>query len=309
MTDLDQTFLREVLNGLACTQKTIHPKWLYDQRGSELFEDITDVPEYYPTRTEAKIFQSAFPDIKKRFPEIDAVIEYGSGASKKISPLLNSIRPQIYIPIDISEDFLKESAADIQRQHPDVQVRPIVGDFTSDIELPGDIPPPENRLGFFPGSTIGNFEPGTAVPFLSRVRKSLGDGSHFLISGDLIKDRDVLEAAYDDAGGVTAEFNMNLLDRMNRELGANFDRNSFSHQAVFNEDAGRIEMHLVSLKDQTVTINGTSVNFAEGESIHTESSHKYTVDSFEAMSRDAGWKFETFWTDDLEYFGVFLLSA
>ncbi|MEM9234242.1 MAG: L-histidine N(alpha)-methyltransferase, partial [Pseudomonadota bacterium] len=195
MTVTDPDFLREVLDGLSMPQKTLSPKWLYDRKGSEIFEDITEVPEYYPTRTEAKIFPHAFADLAERLPNIRTVIEYGSGSSKKTDPLLSALKPEIYVPSDISESFLKDAAADIQGRFPNIRVVPLVADFTQPIRLPEGIGDPEERLGFFPGSTIGNFEAGAAIPFLSRVRASLGDGSAFLISADLIKERGVLEAA------------------------------------------------------------------------------------------------------------------
>ncbi|RFB05566.1 L-histidine N(alpha)-methyltransferase [Parvularcula marina] len=309
MTDTDPAFLAEVLDGLSQPQKTLHPKWLYDLRGSELFEEITDVPEYYPTRTEATIFARAFPELHEMLPNIRAVIEYGSGSSKKTGPLLEALKPEIYVPSDISEEFLKDAATDLQDQHPDVDVIPLVADFTEPISLPSGLGAPEERLGFFPGSTIGNFEPGTAVPFLSRVRTSLGDGAYFLISGDLIKSREILEAAYDDAGGVTAAFNLNLLTRMNRELGADFDEDGFVHRSVWNADLSRVEMHLVATRPQTVTIDGKRFDFAEGETIHTENSYKYTVDGFEEMGARAGWSLAKYWTDENDLFGVFLLKG
>lgn len=309
MTVTNQDFLREVLEGFALPQKKLHPKWLYDQRGSELFENITTIPEYYPTRTEAEIFKTALPALARLLPDIHTIVEYGAGSGKKTGPVLEALAARTYIPVDIAEEFLKESSAALARQFPDVDILPVVADFTGHIPLPEDIAPSSGRMAFFPGSTIGNFESGTAVPFLSRVREDMGPDSVLLICADLIKDRAVLEAAYDDADGVTAEFNLNLLDRMNRELDANFNREAFSHRAVYDEEHGRIEMHLVSTREQKITIGGEIFHFRTGESLHTESSYKYTVDGFESMAVRSGWHLETYWTDPKDYFGVFLLRA
>ncbi|ADM09101.1 hypothetical protein PB2503_05132 [Parvularcula bermudensis HTCC2503] len=306
---MTSAFLKEVQEGLSRPQKALNPKWLYDHRGSELFEDITEVDEYYPTRTEARIFEDVFPELKARRPDIAAIVEYGSGSSKKTDKLLEAVSATQCVPIDISEEFLRDAANTLAERHPHVEILPVAGDFTQPLVLPSRLAQGHQRLGFFPGSTIGNFEPDGAVSFLSSAQQSLGEGSAFLVSADLIKDEAILEAAYDDASGVTAAFNLNLLERMNRELGANFDLSAFTHRSHWNETARRVEMHLVSLRDQTVTIGTDDYPFAEGEYIHTESSYKFDVDRFETLARKSGWALDKFWTDKDDYFGVFLLTA
>jgi dimethylhistidine N-methyltransferase len=302
-------FLREALEGFARPQKTLSPKWLYDRRGSELFEEITGAPEYYPTRTEAEIFQTAFPALGKRLEPGGVVIEYGSGSSRKTGPLLSAVRPRQYVPIDISGAFLRASAADIDEAYRNVEVVPVVADFTRPVDLPDTVLREPWRMGFFPGSTIGNLSDDEASGFLTMARRTLGAGAYMLLGADLIKDRDVLEAAYDDAGGITAAFNLNLLERMNRELDADFDVSRFRHRAIYNEARTRVEMHVVSLADQTVHIAGQAFEFPEGETIHTENSRKFTVDSVFELGRASGWEAAEVWTDPKDWFGVFLLRS
>ncbi|MBB4658864.1 L-histidine N(alpha)-methyltransferase [Parvularcula dongshanensis] len=305
---MDTTFRDEVLAGLARAQKTLSPKWLYDDRGCVLFEDITSLDAYYPTRTEAAIFDAALPEVGERLPGA-AVAEFGSGASVKSVRLIEAVDPVLYVPIDIAEDFMSEAAESLRAKFPKLEVLPVAADFTEPAALPEAFLGAEPRLGFFPGSTIGNFDAGGAEAFLRRSRETLGPGAFFLVSADLVKSEDVLVRAYDDEEGVTAAFNLNLLTRMNRELAAGFDPQHFRHEARWNGDASRIEMHLVSALPQTVTVAGERFDFAEGESIHTENSHKYTQDGFAALADRAGWRTERIWTDERDWFGVFLLRS
>lgn len=310
MTERDETFLREVIAGLSKSPKSLSPKWLYDQRGSEIFEEITNAPEYYPTRTEAIIFETALPELGRMLQNVDTVVEYGSGSSKKTVALIEHLSPTTYIPIDISEAFLLEAAEELRGEVDDeVSVRPLAADFNEDVQLPQGIASPSGRLGFFPGSTLGNLEPDEAVSFLKRAKRALGSSAHFLLGIDLVKPRDILVAAYDDAGGVTAAFNLNLLTRINRELGGDFDVDAFSHRAIYDDERSRIEMHLVASGPQTVHIGDRTFEFAEGETLHTENSHKFTVDSVEALAREAGWSLVHVWTDPKDWFAVVLLKA
>ena len=309
---VDRAFRADVLDGLGYDQKAIPARWLYDEAGSQLFEDITQIPEYYPTRAETEILTRRGAEFAEAIGKDRAVVEFGSGSSVKTPLLLNAINPAAYVPLDISGDFLRQAADDLSAKFPGLPVYPIEADFMREVDLPRAVHSLP-KLGFFPGSTIGNMVPRTAVDLLRSMRATLqadhGVQPMLLIGMDLVKDPDVLEAAYDDAGGVTAEFNLNLLDRMNQELDADFDRNAFHHRSVWNEELARIEMHLVSQKDQTVTIAGTPYSFAEGETIHTENSHKYSVDGFDEMGQAAGWRLDTYWTDPKDLFGVFLLRS
>ena len=304
----DSSFRPEVLAGLARPQKAISPKWLYDQRGSELFEDIVSVADYYPPEAEAVAFETAMPETGKIMPGA-AIAEFGSGASMKIDRLIEAVKPCLYVPIDIAETFLKDAAASLSERFPDLPIEPVVGDFTRKVDLPEVFLKAERRLGFFPGSTIGNFDSGGSEAFLREARGTLGQGSAFLVSADLVKDKDILLRAYDDRDGVTRAFNLNLLTRINRELEADFDLGRFRHEARWNDEESRIEMHLVSALPQEVSVAGRRFTFAEGETIHTENSHKYTVPRFTALAERAGWTVENVWTDDRDWFGVFLLKA
>jgi len=305
----DDPFAQDVLAGLTAKDKWISSKWLYDQIGSQLFEDITQTEDYYPTRTEAAIFRTMMGELAKITGTGGGVAEYGSGASVKTRLLLDAVKPQLYVPLDIAGEFMEEAVAELSDAYPDLAIAPVVADFTQPVTLPDAFNGLERRLGFFPGSTIGNFEAGKAGEFLARVHKTLGDGAYFLVCADLVKDRDVLKRAYDDSDGVTAAFNLNLLTRFNRELGADFDETAFHHEAVWNEDRARIEMHLVSDKDQSVHIAGQDIDFAKGEHIHTENSHKYTPDTMRDMAEGSGWTVDKVWTDERDWFGVFLLKA
>lgn len=302
-------FAADVFAGLSREQKAIAPKYFYDAEGSRLFEAITRLPEYYPTRTEIGILKDNVSAITGLFPPASALVEFGSGSSIKTRILLrNDTRIAAYVPVDISSDFLKQEAAQLRRELPRLAVLPVAADFTRPFNLPQAVRTMP-RVGFFPGSTIGNFEPDAARRLLENAREVLGPRALMLVGADLRKDPAVLEAAYDDAAGVTARFNRNLLVRINRELGANFDLGTFAHRALYNEQAGRIEMHLVSLCDQQVTVRGHVFRFRQGETIHTENSHKFTVSSFIALARSAGWASKAVWTDAGQLFSVHALKA
>ncbi len=302
--------LDEVLEGLARTPKELPPKLFYDERGSSLFDHITTLPEYYPTRTEAHIMREHGKSMAKMIGVSAMVIEYGSGSSDKTRILLDRLEdPVAYVPIDISREHLLESAWKLSRDYPGLDVLPVCADYDQPIEIPQAGRPVDRRVVYFPGSTIGNFHPEDAVPFLRRMTRHAGTGGALLIGVDLKKDPDILNRAYNDSQGVTAAFNINMLLRLNREIRSDFDIEHFQHRAFYNEDAGRIEMHLVSTIDQRVTINGTTVHFDAGESIWTESSYKYSVEQFSAMASEAGFEAEQVWTDDDLLFSVQLYSV
>jgi dimethylhistidine N-methyltransferase len=302
-------FESDVLAGLKRRQKSLAPKYFYDAEGSRLFEAITELAEYYPTRTEIALLRGAAPEIAREIPDGAALVEFGSGASVKTRILLDAA-PQLslYAPIDISGSALSAAAQAIRADYPKLEVAPLQDDFSRALELP---PAVAGRpvVGFFPGSTIGNFTPDEAEAFLVGARKLLGKGSAFLVGIDLKKDRATLEAAYDDALGVTAAFNRNLLVRINRELGGNFDLDAFAHRAVWNEVESRVEMHLMSLKDQAVTVAGESFRFAAGETLHTENSYKFSVEGFGELAARAGWRLERWWTSAHPAFAMTLLRA
>jgi len=301
-------FAEDLLAGLSATPKRIPPKHFYDPEGSRLFERITGLPEYYPTRTERMILERRAPDIARLLPVGAALVEFGSGSSEKLR-LLRDVLPTLsaYVPVDISAEFLAQEAASVRRDISGIAVLPVVADFTRDFELPPQVRA-RPRVGFFPGSTIGNFEPEDAAEFLRQAGRILGPGATMIVGVDRIKDEAVLNAAYDDAAGVTARFNLNILRRMNRELGGDFDLSAFRHRAFYNVADHRIEMHLESLKAQTVTVAGRAFSFAKGETIHTENSYKYTVDSFRALAAEAGWRPVATWTDANDYFAVHALK-
>jgi len=302
------SFADHVIAGLGDDPKWLSAKYFYDAAGSELFEQITRLPEYYPTRTELKILRRNTRAISACIPLAAALVEFGTGSTKKARILIDAA-PQIaaYVPVDISAEFLAQEADAVRRDIPSIAVLPVVADFTRDFDLP-----PHSRarphVGFFPGSTIGNFEPEDAAEFLRQAGRILGPGSTMIVGVDRIKDEGVLNAAYDDAAGVTAQFNLNVLARMNRELGGDFDLASFRHRAFYNAANHRIEMHLESLKPQTVTVAGHRFEFREGETIHTENSYKYTVESFRALARDAGWRPVGCWSDENDYFAIHALK-
>ncbi|WP_341368140.1 L-histidine N(alpha)-methyltransferase [Yoonia sp. BS5-3] len=299
----DKTLYREALAGLQGSPKTLQSKWFYDRTGSDLFEQITTLPEYYPTRTETAILREQAGALAAYVQPGAALVELGSGASTKTRILLDHFdRLSAYVPVDISGDFLQQTAQGLARDYPQFQIIPVEGDFMGEVSLPaalGGVP----KLAFFPGSTLGNLDPDAATDLLARVRR-WDTISAFIIGIDLVKDTDMLIAAYDDAAGVTAAFNLNILKRLNRDIGADFDLAQFVHAARWNAAESRIEMHLVSKIAQTVMIGGQQIRFAEGESIHTENCRKYTADSFRAMAAKAGWQLDSFHTDKGRLFGV-----
>lgn len=304
----NKQFLRDVLMGLSLPQKAIPARYFYDHRGSELFEEITDLPEYYPTRTEVALVESIGDELVDALPDELALIEFGAGSLAKVGLLLDRLRVSHYIPIDISGDFLRESAQRISERYDTLDVMPVEADFSHHVELPPMVAQKE-KLGFFPGSTIGNLVPREAVNLLRRMRTSLGTGSHLLIGMDRIKPIETLIAAYDDASGTTAAFNLNLLSRINRELGGTIDLSAFAHEARWNAKASRIEMHLVALKPVLFTIAGRSFEMAEGETIHTENSHKYDEVSASVLLRAGGWWPTKVWTDEHKQFLLILAEA
>ena len=299
-------FAADVVAGLTAHPKRLPPKYFYDNTGSALFERITELPEYYPTRSELSILQYNAAEIATFFPSHCALIEFGSGSTRKARILLDAA-PAIaaYVPVDISGEFLQQQATDLRRDYPQLAVHPVADDFTQAFEMPAEIAALP-RVGFFPGSTIGNFEPHDAASFLRHVGRVLGPDAVLIIGVDLEKEPEILNAAYDDAAGVTAEFNLNLLTRINRELGADFNLAAFEHHAFYNRERHRIEMHLASCKRQKVHVAGMTIDFRAGETIHTENSYKYTVASFGALARATGWTPRKVWTDGL--FAVHALS-
>src|SRR5713101_2475621 len=308
-TSVSSRFLDDVLRGLSARRKTLPSKYFYDAEGSRLFEAICELPEYYVTRTETALLADVAPELAGFVADGAALVEFGSGASAKTRLILDA-SPQIdlYVPIDISEAALSDAAESIRADYRSLTVIPLVEDFTRALQLPSVV---RSRpiVGFFPGSTIGNFQPAEAAHFFRRVRTLLGDGALFVVGADLVKAPEVLLPAYDDAHGVTAAFNRNVLARINRELGGSLDLDAFEHRAVWNEAESRIEMHLVSSRDQTARIGSRTIVFIEGEVIHTESSHKYRPDAFEALVERGGWRVKTAWTSDAASFGVFLLDT
>ncbi len=299
----------EVLAGLRAPRKALSPKFFYDARGAALFERITTLEAYYPTRSELAILEARVGEIAALAGPAVALIEYGSGAGQKVRLLLDALdAPVAYVPIDISGEQLERVAASLRDDYPQVDIHPYRADYTRPLELPR-FPMARRRVAFFPGSTIGNFEPTAAAGFLRRVRRSVEDNGAMIIGVDRRKDPAVLERAYNDEAGVTAAFNLNLLTRLNRELGATFDLAQFRHQAVFNDEASRIEMHLESLTDQVVTVAGVAISFRAGETIWTESSYKYDLPRLEQLATDAGFRIDQLWTDPDQRFWVGFLAA
>ncbi len=300
-------FANDVLAGLSADPKRIPPKYFYDDAGSKLFEAITATPEYYPTRTELGILADNAAAIAAHIPDGAALIEFGSGSSAKARILL-AAAPAVaaYVPVDISGTFLAEEAARLRRDLPSLRVLPVAADFTRAFALPADVRA-RPHVGFFPGSTIGNFEPPEAAAFLAHAADLLGPGATLVVGVDLVKDAQVLHGAYNDAAGVTAAFNLNLLHRINRELDAKIDVRAFEHRAFYDGARARIEMHLASRQRQTIEICGRALEFRRGETIHTENSYKYTLDRFAALARDAGWTPQAVWLDPQAYFSVHAL--
>ncbi len=306
---LQDRFLSDILDGLRQPQKEIFSKYLYDQRGSELFEEITRLDEYYPTRTEIGIMRTFQEEIDAALGPRAFVVEYGSGSSTKTRLLLDRlVDPVGYVPIDISDDHLIDSARSIAKDYPHIEVLPLIADYTASIRLPRPTRKPDRVVVYFPGSTVGNFDVDQARDFLGHVAEVCGHGGGLLIGVDLVKDVGVLEQAYEDADGVTAEFNLNLLRRINRELGADFNLDAFEHAAIWNESKQRIEMHLRSLRAQEVHIGGERYEFGQGETIHTENSHKFTIAGFAALA-EPWFQQVHVWTDERDYFSLQYLTA
>jgi len=297
--DTARTFAADVVAGLTSRPKYLLPKYFYDLAGSALFDRITQLPEYYPTRCELSLLSRHAPEMASLLPPGSALIEFGSGSSRKARILLRAAaKVEAYVPIDISGDFLCEDTARLKRDFPHLAIHPVAADFTAVTEPPAEVVG-KPRAGFFPGSTIGNFEPHEAAAFLRRAGQILGAGSVFLVGVDLVKSPDILYRAYNDAEGITAKFNLNLLVRINRELGANFNLAAFEHRAFYDGERSRIEMHLASTKQQKVRIGDATIEFRAGETIHTENSYKYSIESFQALARGSGWSSLAVWTDGL----------
>lgn len=299
-----QQMLKEVLDGLSRAQKMLPSKYFYDERGSELFEQITSLDEYYPTRTEKKILENHINEIAERVGSESVIIELGSGSSQKTRLLLDHL-PDLsaYVPVDISEKYLQKVANDLREEYPNLPIVPVCADYTQPFDIPHIDRPFEYYVVFYPGSTIGNFQPHQAQKFLQSLARFLIPGGGMLIGVDLKKDVEVLEKAYNDEAGVTADFNKNMLVRINRELGADFEVENFRHKALYNREQGRIEMHLVSEANQQVHLNGTTIDFQKGESIHTENSYKYSLEEFRELV--SNWfEVEKVWMDDNEFFSI-----
>ena len=304
----DPQFRADVIAGLERRPRAIPARWFYDRRGSELFEKITDLPEYYPTRTETALLEAIGPELAERIGAGRAVVEFGSGSSSKTPLVLNAIQPTAYVPIDISGDFLRESSRTLSAQFPNLLVLPFEADFMHPLTLPRTIANAP-KLGFFPGSTIGNMTPFAAVDLLRAMRASLRQGAMLLIGMDRIKDASVLVPAYDDAAGVTAAFNLNLLERINRELSGTIPIEAFRHCARWNDDRARIEMHLEAMRAVAFTVDGRPFAMAAGETIHTENSHKYGPRDARILLRSGGWTPVAEWTDPEDRFAVYLAEA
>ena len=305
-----ENFRDEVLDGLSKSPRQLPYKFFYDQRGAQLFQEICDLPEYYITRTEIEILRLHGADMAKALgPQVE-LIGLGTGAGTKTRILLEELHnPAVYVPIDISKEQLERSSARFREMFPTLQVLPVCVDYLEPFELPLPRRLSSRSVIYFPGSTIGNFEPEIASEFLARLVDVAGDGGGLLIGVDLQKDRDVLERAYNDAAGVTAQFNKNLLVRINRELEANFDLNRWQHHAIYSPSEGRIEIYLISDKEQTVHIGTREFQFRAGEEILTEYSYKHTIAGFIELARQAGFHFEQVWTDDARWFGVFYFTV
>ena len=301
-------FAADVTEALSQHPKKLSPKYFYDAAGSALFEQITVLPEYYPTRTELENLRERGPDIHAIVPKGAALVEFGAGATTKVRLLLDSCEVGAYVPVDISGDFLNAQAAELRADFPALKVFPVTADFTAPFERPADVKDMP-KVGFFPGSTLGNFEPHEASAFLRSARAILGPGALLVIGIDLEKDEKQLYAAYNDAAGVTGKFNKNVLVRINRELGGDFDLSAFTHRAIYNRERHRIEMHLIAKTPQTVHLLGRSFAFRAGESLHTESSYKYSLDRFTTLAKGSGWTPKASWTDAGRLFSVHALVA
>ena len=304
----EESFRDAVLHGLARAKKAIPCKFFYDERGSALFEQICRLPEYYPTRTETLILEENADEIAAQMGSHSRMIEFGSGASHKARILLQALdRPVAYVPVDISREHLRDAASSLAEDFPEVAIIAVCADYTGPFALPALRGPAGKRIGFFPGSTIGNFEPEAAARFLANCAQILGSGGEMLIGVDLKKDRRLLDAAYNDRAGVTAAFNLNLFERINRELDGDLDLDLFEHFAFYSESQGRVEIYIRSLADQQAKIGGRYFRFAAGELIHTEYSYKYSVGEFRDLAARAGFRPVDTWTDPAELFSVHYL--
>lgn len=305
---VDTAFRADVLEGLAQVQKAIPARWLYDDAGSQLFEDITQLPEYYPTRAETEILKARGREFAKLIGEDRAVVEFGSGSSIKTPLLLKAIDPSAYVPLDISGDFLRASAKELSGKFPGLPVYPVEADFMRRVELPKQVADTP-KLGFFPGSTIGNMVAPSAVDLLRAMRETLGEGAKLLIGMDLIKDPEVLIAAYDDEAGVTAEFNLNLLRRVNRQLKGDIPLDALRHEARWNDEHACMEMHLVAARAMVFSVAGKGFAMAKGESIHTENSHKFSRRTSYMLLLAGGWEPQARWLDGEGRFSLLLAEA
>lgn len=307
---VDEYFLSDVLSGLSDSeQKNIPSKYFYDKTGSKLYDQICCLDEYYPTRTEVSIMERSVREISSLLGDDPYLVEYGSGSSTKTKILLDNIRNLAgYSPIDISEQHLLDTTDRLNSQYADLEINPVAADYTAPFILPDEVRQTENRVIYYPGSSIGNFDPDDAIDIMRNIRQLAGDKGKLLIGIDLIKPIPILEAAYNDLKGVTAAFNKNLLSRINHELDGSFDLATFQHRALFNQAAHRIEMHLVSLTNQTVYVDNRPFTFTKGESIHTENSYKYSLSRFDSFAKAAGWTLKSRWTDNQSWFGVLLFE-
>ena len=303
-----RAFRDDVVAGLSAPIPAVPARWLYDRTGSELFDEITRLPDYYPTRTETALLRSVIPEVAALVPKRSAVVEFGAGSATKTPILLESVDPALYVPVDISGDYLAQSAQELRGRFPDLQVEPVVADFVRPFTLPAAVEK-LRRLGFFPGSTIGNFVPRSATDLLRQFRELLGDGSQLLIGMDRVKPVERLVAAYDDPAGVTARFNVNLLERINRELDGTIPLDAFRHEARWNDILSRIEMHLMALRDVEFEVSGRRFAFKRGETIHTENSHKYGRRGARVLLLAGGWTPLAEWSDAAGEFSVILAEA
>lgn len=305
-----ERFFREVLEGLSKPGKTLPCKYLYDEEGSDLFAQICQTDEYYLTRTELSIMQKHAGGMADLIGERCLLIEYGSGSSDKTRILLDHLKEPVgYVPVDISSKDLSSASAKLRRLYPRLEILAVCADFTGEVRIPSPRIRARRSAVYFPGSTIGNFSPAESVDLLRKISKNCSTGDALLIGIDLVKDESILSSAYNDRRGRTEAFNKNILRRINRELGADFSIEHFGHRAVYNRELRRMEMHLVSLREQTVSLNGVKSAFRKDETIHTESSHKFKIDDFCGLARTAGWEARKTWTDKENYFGVIYLTA
>jgi len=307
--EVSSTEISEIVDGLSAAQKQISPKYFYDERGSQLFDEITRLPEYYLTNTELGIMRDNIGEIVELVGKQASLIEFGSGSSLKTRVLLEHLSElAAYVPVDISDEHLHASASEIRGEFPHIDVLPVVADFTKQFELPTPMVMPLRNVIYFPGSTIGNFEHDIAMDLLRVMYHEAGKNGALLIGVDLQKDPNIIENAYNDSAGVTAEFNLNMLQHLNRDYGANFDVDEFSHSANYDPDEGRVVIELISQSDQTFEIADTAFEIADGEAILTEYSHKYSLDGFATMASEAGFEVEKVWTDREKLFSVQFLT-